>query len=89
MKNDLKIRIALCICCYMSLWGLLYPELLVTPDTCSVVYEEETEGEVLTDTEELSAGELYQALLEADRGQIRYRSRLLELLEKLSGKRQG
>lgn len=70
MKNDLKIRIALCICCYMSLWGLLYPELLVTPDTCSVVYEEETEGEVLTDTEELSAGELYQALLEADRGQI-------------------
>lgn len=87
MKKDLKIRIALCTCCYMSLWGLLYPELLVTPDTCSVVYEEETEGEALTDTEELSAEELYRALLEADRGQIRYRSRLLELLEKLSGKR--
>lgn len=87
MKNHLNIRIALCTCIYVSLWGVLYPELLVTPDTCSVVYEEETEKEVLTDTEELSAEELYQALLEADRGQIRYRSRLLELLEKLSRKR--
>ncbi len=87
MKNHFNIRIALCICVYISLWGLLYPELLVTPDTCSVVYEEGTEKEVLADMEELSAEELYQALLEADRGQIRYRSRLLEFWDKLSGKR--
>ncbi len=88
MKSHLKIRIALCTCLYASLWGLLYPELLVTPDTCSIVYEEETIEEVLTDTEEFSAGELYQALLKANREQIRYRSRLLELLVKITGKGQ-
>lgn len=82
MKQWLKIRIVVCICLYMCWWGLLCPEVLVNPDTCRVV-DAQTGEEVLAQAGQTSAGLLYQALLEADRGQIRYRSRLLELLEQL------
>ncbi len=88
MKDWMKIKVALCTCLYVSWWGLLYPELLVTPDTCRVVCEEDAEEEVLAEAQQLSPEELYQTLLEADRQQIRYRSRLLELLRELLEKRQ-
>lgn len=86
MRNRLGIRAAICICLYACWWGLLYPELVVNPDTCRVV-DEETGEEILAQAGQMSAGMLYQALLEADRDQIRYRSRLLELLEQLLEKR--
>lgn len=82
MRDRLRIKAALCVCLYACWWGLLYPELLVNPDTCQVV-DEETEEDILTQAGQKSAGLLYQTLLEADRGRIRYRSRLLELLEQL------
>ncbi len=82
MRNRLRVKAALCICLYACWWGLLYPELLVNPDTCHVV-DEETGEEILAQAGQTYAGVLYQALLEADRSQIRYRSRLLELLEQL------
>lgn len=82
MRDRLRIRAALCVCLCVCWWGLLYPELLVNPDTCRVV-DEETGEEILTQAGQRSAGLLYQALLEADRSQVRYRSRLLELLEQL------
>lgn len=86
MKNRFRIKAAICVCLYACWWGLLYPELVVNPDTCRVV-DEETEEEILSQGGQMSAGLLYQALLEAERDQIRYRSRLLELLEQLFEKR--
>lgn len=86
MRNRLRIKAAVCACLYVCWWGLLYPELVVNPDTCRVV-DGETEEEILAQAGQMSAGMLYQALLEADRDQIRYRSRLLELLEQLLNKR--
>lgn len=82
MRNWLKIRIGVCICLYVCWWGLLCPELLVNPDTCRVV-DAGTGEEVLAQAGQMSADMLYQTLREADRDQIRYRSRLLELLEQL------
>ncbi|MDE7225117.1 MAG: hypothetical protein K2O34_15230 [Acetatifactor sp.] len=81
MKDRVKIKAVICACLYACWWGLLCPEVLVNPDTCRVV-NEETGEEILE-----QAGRLYQALLEADRDQVRYRSRLLELLEQLLEKR--
>ncbi|MCM1118488.1 MAG: hypothetical protein NC543_03920 [bacterium] len=82
MKNWLKIRIGVCICLYAFWWGLLCPELLVNPDTCRVV-DGDTGEEMPAQLKQTSAEQLYQALQEADRTHIRYRSRLLELLEQL------
>lgn len=86
MRDRVKIKAAICVCLYACWWGLLCPELLVNPDTCRVV-DEETGEEVLEQAGQMSAGLLYQALMEADRDQVRYRSRLLELLEQLLEKR--
>lgn len=86
MKNRMRIKAAVCACLYMCWWGLLYPEIVINPDTCRVV-DEETGEELLAQAGQMSAGLLYQALLGADRDQIRYRSRLLELLEQLLEKR--
>lgn len=86
MKNRFRIKTAICVCLYVCWWGLLYPELVVNPDTCRMV-DGETGEEVLEQAGQMSAGLLYQALLEADRDQIRYRSRLLELLGQLLEKR--
>lgn len=82
MKNWMKIRIGVCICLYACWWGLLCPELLVNPDTCQVV-DSETGEEIPAPLKRASAQQLYQALQEADRTHIHYRSRLLELLEQL------
>lgn len=87
MNQWKKIRIVLCSCLYLGWWGFVYPEVLITPDTCRIVCEDGTGEETLTTMEELSAEELYQALLKADPQQIHYRSRLLELLETLLEKR--
>lgn len=82
MKNWSKIRIGVCICLYACWWGLLCPELLVNPDTCRVV-DGETGEEISAQLNQISAEMLYQALQEADRPHIYYRSRLLEWLEQL------
>lgn len=69
-KRLLGIRIAVCVCAAFGWWGALYPELTLTPDTFKVY------GEVPTQ-EQLTGAELYRALLEADTGEIHFRSRLL------------
>ncbi len=83
MEKRFIIRLALCISLYVGCWGLVYPELLITSDTCNVVCEDGTEEEMRKQAERMTAEQLYQALQEAGSGQVRYRSRLLELLEKI------
>ena len=83
MKKRFIIRLALCICLYVGCWGLVYPDLLITPDTCNVVCEDGTGEETQKQAGRMTAEQLYQALQEAVPGQVRYRSRLLELLQKI------
>ena len=83
MEKRFIIRFAICICLYVGCWGLVYPELLITSDTCNVVCEDGTEEEMQKRAGRMTAEQLYQALQEAAPGQVRYRSRLLELLEKI------
>lgn len=83
MERQFIARLALCVCLYAGWWGLVYPQLVITSDTCSVVCEDETEEEQLKQAKQMTAEQLYRALQEAEPGRVRYRSRLLELLEKL------
>lgn len=67
IKNG--IRIIAATCAVLGWWGLLYPGLTLTPDTVQAVCDEE-------DGEELTPEHLYLELLRAERGSIRFRSRL-------------
>ncbi len=76
-KKCLCIRVAAGLCAALSWWGLLYPELALTPDTVKVSREEEN-GTLSDVTPEWSFdSELYLDLLNADQSQITIRSRLL------------
>ena len=80
-RYKLIARLALCACLYMGCWGLVYPELQITSDTCNVVCEDEEE--LQKQARQMTAEQLYRALQGAEPGQVRYRSRLWELLETL------
>lgn len=76
-KGKIKIRIITALCAALSWWGLLYPELTLTPDTVRPVYED-ANGEILSDSPEWGSGDsLYLELLGTNRDNIRFRSRLL------------
>lgn len=66
------LKITACVCAAFGWWGVLYPELVLTPDTYRVC--QETEGKV----QQQSGEEIYFQLLEAEKGEIHFRSRLLE-----------
>ena len=74
-KNKLQIfiRTALTICAAWGWWGFLYPELTMTADTYKIVYED-GEGQVLA--EDVSAGNIYEVILNAHQSQLRFRSSL-------------
>lgn len=76
-KNWLKLRIAATMCAALGWWGLLYPELTLTPDTVKI-YAEESDGSEDQTFEWSFEGDLYRELLEAKPGQITFRSKLLE-----------
>ena len=40
-KKRLGIRITIGLCAALGWWGLLYPELVLTPDTVRVVQDKE------------------------------------------------
>lgn len=76
-RKWIGIRIVLSLCAALGWWGLLYPELTLTPDTIKIV-EENEDGEISDLPWEWSFdSELYQELLNADRDSITLRSRLL------------
>ncbi len=76
-KKRIELHILFCICAALGWWGLLYPELAVTPDACRTVQEEGSAQE--QEAAEWSFdSNLYTEVLGADRSRIRFRSRVLE-----------
>lgn len=74
-KKWLGFRIAAGVCAALGWWGLLYPELTLTPDTVAVCAEDE---EGCPGAREWSFdGDFYLDLLSAGRERITFRSRLL------------
>ena len=86
-KYLIPIRIMVTACAAFGWWGLLYPELTMTPSTLNVVYEEDSVQEMPLewDLDE----DIYFELLEADRSQIRFKSRLLMRLNALQEQGRG
>lgn len=76
-KKWIGFRITIGLCAALGWWGLLYPELTLTPDTVKVTAETE-KGTAGPDSRNWSFDDtLYLDLLTADRDQITFRSRLL------------
>ena len=86
MKKDklfISFRIFVTVCAAWGWWGVLYPELTMTPDTYCIIYEETgapTESYVQEQVEMVEwklDNDIYETVLGAERSQIRFRSRLL------------
>lgn len=78
MKNKkLGIRIITAMCAALGWWGLLYPELTLTPETVRIVIEDASRQEISLDRNKSLDDSFYLELLEADSGSIRFRSRIL------------
>lgn len=73
----LKIKKAMWLILAFGWWGVLYPEFTLTEDTFRIVWVTEKAPE---DWEEESATEIYYDLLQAEPGQIKIKSKLLEFL---------
>ena len=66
-------------------WGVLYPQLVLTQDAYRIVSEDGTVYDAESGIEYKSGREVYDELLNAERGKVRFRSRLLELVMQLYG----
>lgn len=89
VKKRMEIRILLCICAALGWWGILYPELTMTPDTYRIVDET---GSVQNTEEVLEwdfDSDIYWKVLNADRSQVRFKSRLLTGLNAFTDYRRG
>lgn len=75
-KERIRIRIITVLCAALGWWGLLYPELTLTPDTVQIMCEEDG-SEYPVDREWSFDDNLYLKLLGTGRDNIRFRSRLL------------
>lgn len=76
-KKWFGIRMGLSICAALGWWGLLYPELTLTPDTVKVVYEDAKDDEQSQPQVWRFDSRLYWDILNASPGKITFRSRLL------------
>ena len=77
IKFVVLVRILITMCAAWGWWGVLYPELTMTPDTYRVVSEN---GAVQNEDEVVELdfdSDIYRTLLQTDRSQIHFRSRLL------------
>lgn len=77
MKRWMDLRIVCGICAALGWWGLLYPELTMTPDTYKVCVEEstvQTEDKVV---EWEFGNDVYWSILNGECEQVRLRSKLL------------
>lgn len=81
-KKLVTLRIIVGMCAALGWWGLIYPELVLTPNTVKVISETDDEEEAVEGEQEFDS-ELFWELLEAERGSVRARSRLLEKLSAL------
>lgn len=84
MKRRIAIRIMIGVCAAYAWWGILYPELTLTPDTYVVVDEDGTVHEAQNMVEWDFNGDIYRVLLEADSDQICFKSKLLTQIDALT-----
>ena len=66
------LAVWLVLCMAAGWWGILYPQLTLNADTCRVVTED---GEQILSADGTA---VYKDMLNADRTQLRFRSRLME-----------
>ncbi len=75
-KKGLELRILLGVCAALGWWGMLYPQLTMTPDTYRIIYEDET----VQDSEDMVEwdfdSDIYRQILEARDGEVHLRSKL-------------
>lgn len=82
MKKDwIRVRVVLSLCAALGWWGILYPELTMTPDTYRVICGQETVQKEADVVEWDFDEDIYRDILNADRSQIRFKSKLLQAAE--------
>jgi len=82
MAGFRKMRAILTICAALGWWGVWFPELAVWTDAVCVIPEKK---EMSVQWEEnvveyKSVSDIYKGLMQADKEQIRVKSRLLEII---------
>lgn len=75
------LQISLVICAALGWWGLIYPELTLTPDTYQVFYRDKAVQQQQEVVEWDFDSTIYMDVLNADSSQIRFRSKLFEMLQ--------
>lgn len=86
MKKWINLRMACGICAAFGWWGLLYPELTMTPDTYEVICEDtsvQIDGKVV---EWEFDSDVYWTILNGECEQVRLRSKLLTDIEAILNK---
>lgn len=76
-KKWFGIRIGLLLGAALGWWGLLYPELALTPDTVRVVRDESVDEASSTSEDWRFGSHLYWDILNAGSGKVTFRSKLL------------
>lgn len=84
MKKRMAVRIVACICAAFAWWGMLYPELTLTPDTYVILDEDGAVHRERNVVEWDFDNEFYRELLEADSDKIRFKSKLLTQIDALA-----
>lgn len=82
-KKFIGIRIIIGTCAALGWWGLFYPELALTPESVKVIGEDENGMEKDVTGEWEFDSTLFQELINAGEGKIRFRSKLFTELSVL------
>lgn len=83
MKKWLGIRITTGICAVLGWWGLLYPQLALTPDTVSIISGTEDGSFEEQSLKWDFDGSLYLDILNAGSDKITFRSKFFKDLNSL------
>ncbi len=75
-KKRLELRILLSVCAAVGWWGMLYPQLAMTPDTYRIIYEDETVQASEDMLEWDFDSDICRRILEAEDGEVHLRSKL-------------
>lgn len=82
-KKLITFRAVLSICAALGWWGLLYPELVLSPDTVTIYEETDSHTKTPIPVEWSFDSKLYKDLISAGRDKITYRSKLFTELSLL------
>ncbi len=76
-------RGVLAVCAALGWWGAVYPQFTMVKGTYEIVYEDGSAQTECDAAEAEDGRDVYWEILEADRGQIRFKSRLLTEIKAL------